>query len=256
MPESSRDRWLHTIREIELECALEGIPLDRCASVLELGSGDGYQLSLLCQRFDRVFAIDVKLRPACAEGFCFARAEALPFPDRVFDLVISDSVVEHFSDRRRALEEAVRVLRPGGYMAHVVPTRFWKATSLVLNPLGYPLLVLEKWWALRKAQRHDTGARPAASSRPPRPGFLQVLGRWVRPPIHGTYPSHFAEYRAYARKAWHAVFEHPELARVADDPLISYTQFGLLRFRLMRLRAWAARRGLASSRVIILRKGE
>ncbi len=256
MPESSRDRWLHKIREIELGRALAGIPLDRRASVLELGSGDGHQLSLLRQRFDHVFAIDIEHRPASTERFCFARAEALPFPDRAFDLVVSDSVVEHFSDRRRALEEAVRVLRPGGYMAHVVPTRLWKATSLLLNPLGYPILVLEKWWAYREAQRHETGAGRAGSSQTPRPGFLQVLGRWVRPPIHGTYPSHFAEFRAYARKAWREVFEHPQLARVADDPLVAYTQFGLLRFRLMRLRAWVARRGLTSSRAIILRKIE
>ncbi len=133
---------------------MEHVPLKRKATVLELGCGEGFQLDLLRQRFERVFAIDPKHRPARASGFSFSVAEALPFRDSVFDLVVSNCVVEHLEDRRRAIEEALRVLRSGGYMAHVVPSRFWKAASLLLNPVGYPLRVAEKWWALRQAGRN------------------------------------------------------------------------------------------------------
>ncbi|MCO8269474.1 class I SAM-dependent methyltransferase [Actinoplanes sp. TRM 88003] len=46
-----------------------------------------------------------------------ANITALPFPDDSFDLVISNLVIHNlksFDDRARALDEAVRVLRPGG----------------------------------------------------------------------------------------------------------------------------------------------
>ncbi len=50
----------------------------------------------------------------------------LPFPDGSFDAVISDQVLEHLADPRRAVHEGYRVLRPGGVAVH---------TTCFLNPL-------------------------------------------------------------------------------------------------------------------------
>ena len=252
----SWERWVHEIRRIEFDLTMAWVPLDRSATVLELGSGDGFQLDLLRQRFERVFAIDPEHRPARTLGFSFAAAEALPFRDEVFDLIVSDCVVEHLADRRGAIQEAWRVLRPGGYMAHVVPCPFWKGASLLLNPVGYPFRVAEKWLALRQARRRPHGSESIERTRTPPPEILQVLGRWIYPPIHGTYPSHYAELRSYARKHWLEAFTHPQLVQVAEVPFFSYTQFGLLRFRLISLRSWLGRHGLDSSRAFILRKVE
>ena len=124
--------------------------------MLEIGAGDGFQLELLKNRFERVFAVDPEVTPAAANGFAKCVAEALPFRDGSFDLVISSSVVEHLADRQRAFAEMRRVLRPGAYAAHIVPTRWWKLTSLVFNPLGYPLRVWEKWQAHRKLQNYHS----------------------------------------------------------------------------------------------------
>jgi len=221
--------------------------------VLELGCGDGFQLHLLGGRFDRVFAIDPMHAPARTERFAFAVAEELPFGDSTFDLIVSNCVLEHLEDRSRGVEEAVRVLRPGGYMAHVVPSRYWKAASLLLNPLGYPLRVMEKWWAWQQRAR-DNSAIKSFDTHGEQPGILQVLGRWIYPPIHGTYASHLAEYQSYRRDRWLEIFRHPQLVLVADVPLVCATQFGFLRFRFIRLRKWLARQGLSSSRVFVMRK--
>jgi SAM-dependent methyltransferase len=45
----------------------------------------------------------------------------LTFPDDSFDLVIHSETVEHIHDFTRALEEARRVLKPGGYHLYTVP---------------------------------------------------------------------------------------------------------------------------------------
>jgi ubiquinone/menaquinone biosynthesis C-methylase UbiE len=45
-----------------------------------------------------------------------ADACLLPFPDASFDAVISNSLVHHLRQRRVALSEMVRVLRPGGLL--------------------------------------------------------------------------------------------------------------------------------------------
>lgn len=47
-------------------------------------------------------------------------AEALPFPDRHFDRVVSQFGLMFVSEREGALREAIRVLRPGGGLAFVV----------------------------------------------------------------------------------------------------------------------------------------
>ena len=250
------EQWTHTVRAFEFDRMMERLPLGRRSRVLELGSGDGFQLEKLMRRYESVYAIDPARRPACLSGFAFAMAEALPFPGDAFDLVFSSNVYEHLQDRSRAVEEVVRVLRPGGYFACVVPGRAWKGGCMLLTPVGYPLHVVGKFSKQRSARREPKalGAIPAQGAR--RPGLLQVLKRCLFPEIHGTYPSHWAEYRAYGRQSWRRVFTHPKLVRVTEVPLLSYFPFGLLRFKLIPLRAWLGRHGLAACHGFILQKVE
>lgn len=50
-----------------------------------------------------------------------APGEKLPFPDAHFDIVYSSNVLEHVNDPARVLQEALRVLKPGGVMQIVCP---------------------------------------------------------------------------------------------------------------------------------------
>lgn len=249
------ESWGREIRRIEFETMMNHVPLGNAATVLELGCGEGFQLGLLRKRFHRVFAIDPERRPASASGFARSAAEALPFPDGFFDLVFSCCVLEHVASRPRTIEEVVRVLRPGGYMAHALPGRAWKAASVLLNPVAYPLHVLGKWSALRRPGALQ-GFGEADSTGPSRPAIRRVLHRYFYPEIHGTFPSHWTEYVSYGRKQWTQALSHPRLRRVAEVPLLSYGAFGLLRFRGRRARVWLAHHGLAGSWALILRKAE
>ncbi len=93
--------------------------------VLEIGTGMGADLVRWCRAGARTFGVDLTeraIRRARArlsqEGLRahvqVADAEALPFPDDHFDIVYSWGVLHHTPDPLAALDEARRVLKPGG----------------------------------------------------------------------------------------------------------------------------------------------
>ena len=52
-----------------------------------------------------------------------ATGEGLPFPENIFDLVLSHEVLEHVQDDRDAVFEMVRTLKPGGRAVVFCPNR-------------------------------------------------------------------------------------------------------------------------------------
>src|SRR5918997_1613920 len=61
--------------------------------------------------------------------------EDVPFQDNAFDLVWSQDSLLHSGDRARVLEEAVRVLRPGGQMIFTDPMATESASKEDLKPI-------------------------------------------------------------------------------------------------------------------------
>jgi SAM-dependent methyltransferase len=106
----------------------------RMTSGLNLGCGDTH--------FDsRIVNFDL-VRTGSAQ--IVGDALQLPFPDDVFDLVISQESVEHVPDPFRAVQEMARVLRPGGrvYLQapfiigyHPGPEDYWRFTQAGMRTL-------------------------------------------------------------------------------------------------------------------------
>lgn len=95
------------------------------SEVLEVGCGVGMDSARMAQHGLRVTAVDLTVvGPATANRRAHARqfdasylcsdAEHLPFPDSTFDYVYSFGVMHHAPDTQRCVDEAYRVLRPGG----------------------------------------------------------------------------------------------------------------------------------------------
>ena len=94
--------------------------------VLDLGCGDGLLTATLATRGAVAVGLDIDramLRAAGARAgagrgeparFVEGRIEQLPFPDAVFDVVVAVTVLCLLSDQAIAVQEAARVLRPGG----------------------------------------------------------------------------------------------------------------------------------------------
>jgi len=100
-------------------------PLDKNSRVLEVGAAQGlltcafYRLGFKCEGIEpleesfeaskKVFAelgVPLKLKKAAAES--------IPFDDNSFDLVVTNSVMEHVDDVEKSFAEISRVLKPKG----------------------------------------------------------------------------------------------------------------------------------------------
>jgi ubiquinone/menaquinone biosynthesis C-methylase UbiE len=96
-------------------------PSDR---ILDLGCGTGIVARVLRERLGggaRLVGVDIsgamiaKARSLAPEiEWVQASAAALPFPDRSFEVVLSQQMLQFCPDRRAALREVRRVLTPGG----------------------------------------------------------------------------------------------------------------------------------------------
>jgi ubiquinone/menaquinone biosynthesis C-methylase UbiE len=101
--------------------------------VLELGAGTGLNLSYYPDEIEELTLtepaapmlpkLERRLSKANRDGqVVVATAEELPFDDDSFDTVVSTLVLCTVDDPRRAIDEAARVLRPGGellFLEHV-----------------------------------------------------------------------------------------------------------------------------------------
>jgi SAM-dependent methyltransferase len=124
-----QERRLNLVRR---HVSLEG------RTILDVGCGMGMYVRAFRRFSDDVHGVDLdgdKLADAGRDlpNLCVSVAEALPYPDGVFDVVLSHEVIEHVSDDRQALAEAVRMLkrpaldegRPGGRLVIFAPNRLY-----------------------------------------------------------------------------------------------------------------------------------
>ena len=100
--------------------------------VLDLGSGGGIDVLLSARRVGptgKAYGLDMTddmlalARKNAAEAkianveFLKGQIEAIPLPDESVDVIISNCVINLSGDKRKALAEAFRVLKPGGRFA-------------------------------------------------------------------------------------------------------------------------------------------
>jgi len=130
------------------------------AAVLDVGCGEGIllrgsgftpiQLDISVKRLRRV-------RAGCNVLICSDGME-LPFADASFDVVLLVALLEHVSRPERVMEEAWRVLKPGGEVAIVVPNDVWMSLGRLLLlrwPPRYPDNL--SWVSPRRIRRMAEG---------------------------------------------------------------------------------------------------
>ena len=162
--------------------------------VLELGPGPQSPTTrFLVSTFGPVDGLDVdpdiRNNPDLRERTVYD-GRLWPLPDRSYDLIVSDFVLEHVEDPATTFREAARVLAPGGVFCFRTPNLFHYVTlGSLLTPHWFHV------WAGRRLKGHAAGS-------------------------HAEYPTFYRANSAAAvrRHARSAALEEVELLRVEKEP--------------------------------------
>jgi GT2 family glycosyltransferase/SAM-dependent methyltransferase len=131
------------------------VPLSR---ILDIGGGTS---GLAKQLYTHAHVVVVDRDPAYARAPCnrqagvtFVRADgtSLPFPDESFDAVTMFDLIEHVVDDQKLVAEALRVLRPGGYLIVSTPQADWRYPYYSLWKHRFPAeeKLLSQWGHVRR----------------------------------------------------------------------------------------------------------
>ena len=101
-------------------------------AILEVGGGQSGLTALL---YPQAQIANLDLNPQYAQVPCNQQqrvcfvcgdATALPFENQSFDAVTMFDLLEHVPDHQKAVTEALRVLRPGGFLLMSTPNENWR----------------------------------------------------------------------------------------------------------------------------------
>lgn len=128
---AGQERRLAIIRQAAGERLRGRVFVDGCGlgTYLEKLAPDANPAIGLDIEHERTVQAKIKTpRVVCGAG------EYLPFPAGTFDLILSHEVLEHVQDDRKAVQEMVRTLKPGGRLVLFCPNR------------GYPFETHGMYW--------------------------------------------------------------------------------------------------------------
>jgi SAM-dependent methyltransferase len=114
-------------QERRLQLIRQWVPLEG-RWILDVGCGIGTYVKRFRDFSPHVYGIDVsakRLAESTMPNLLAAAAEALPFADATFDVLVFNEVIEHVKDDRGAIEDALRVLRGDGYIVIYAPNRLY-----------------------------------------------------------------------------------------------------------------------------------
>jgi arsenite methyltransferase len=99
--------------------------------LIELGCGPGFYSCRLAERFPEISVLGVDRSPSQLSRFQSDNVLELSHPDDSFDVLIASRLFTVLPDRRRAVAEMYRVLRPGGRCFIAEPRwAFWASIPL------------------------------------------------------------------------------------------------------------------------------
>lgn len=216
--------YLETLRRAELDLVKPYFKPG--LRILELGGGSGFQASLISSWGCEVFSIDIPQRSALQKYYYPVQdydGKNIPFESISFDIVFSSNVLEHIPALPPILAEIGRVLKPGGFAIHILPSSAWRFWASI----AHYLYILKRLLG----QQHSIpgmATAPSVQEKLEQHGLTYVIKRILLAGPHGEYPSALSELYYFSKDRWFQVFQENgfDVVSVSGNKLL-YSGYGL-----------------------------
>lgn len=224
--------------------------------ILEFGSGPSSGAQYLCQLGDLVVT-DIYTHPLLnlplGVEFRIADIHKTDFKDCEFDILVSNQVLEHLEDMKKAFQEMKRIGKENAYYVFGVPTATW----LILTIPGQILKKLENISARMKdrfgrVSEATVGNPCRISTEKPKHVKKRRLSKFTIGG-HGCYHRFFECLKAFRVRNWERVLLSNGFGIVGKSPLLTY---GSTHLPIIPINRFLARIGLSSSYLFICKKSD
>ena len=211
--------------------------INRNLKLIDLGSGDGYGIQILSKELNlnlnNCYGVDLSktaislMAQKDINGLRLdLNTEQFPFDDNIFDIITSIHNLEHIINSEFHLQEIVRVLKPGGILALLIPNLGSIFNILVLSFGFQPFqseVGLEKtfgYFAMKNLLKKQITYWPANGHvhMYTRKGLLGQLSYYHLSPV--TFFG--VPYARYGRKTTHQIFKAFEQILSLVFPHLNY----------------------------------
>jgi len=218
---------LHELRQEEFKLAMAHLPFrtaDR--EVLEIGSGTGFQLTLLKEVFKKATGIDIEesnLRGNMSDHVVIYNGREIPFTAESVDTIYSSNVLEHIPHLDSISDEFLRVLNRDGYMIHILPSHIWRFWSVVAFYAKIP----QRIWNIFKRTVLRIKPEPVAMDNSDQIHHVNTQPKGVKekifgmlfPERHGERGNRFTEIFYFHPNWWKRFFKRHSWEVVACKPI-------------------------------------
>ena len=210
-------KYLHRVRREEIEIAFSSFRKKEFQNGLELGSGEGYQSTMLINYCNKLICTELNDDRLMRRNIvvveykiCDAEKIEIYFDTMKFDLIFSSNMFEHLPNPDLALLGIKKILSKSGIVILIMPSSFWAICHLVLY---YPVTILNtirrkifnrKDKIKMKLEKNNVKkSNNLKAERIKRTFFLNFI-RWPYP--HGVSKSNFQEIINFNKQSWIKLF--------------------------------------------------
>jgi SAM-dependent methyltransferase len=252
---SKRRRWEFDLITSAIK---DVIPIEQIGKlrVLEFGSGPSGGAQYLCQIGD-IVVTDIYEHPLLnlppGVEFRIADIQKTDFSNGEFDILVSNQVLEHLKDLRKAFREMKRIGKENAYYAFGVPTATW----LILTIPGQIFKKFENISMRIKAmfgKPNEAWPSESDESEASADEETQSKNSWLSKFMiygHGCYPCFFQCLKFFRIRNWEKIIVDNGLEIVKRIPLLTY---GSSHFSIIPMNRFLAKCGLSSSYLFICKK--
>jgi len=220
------------VRRVETEILADKFNFNKDHIGLELGCGNAFQSALLASVSKKMYAADLFKENKGTHSLGLHKAQdlidgldienislvscsavSLPFVDSYFDFVFLSSVLEHIDDRKSALAEIKRVLKPGGYLILIVPTHMAGICAFPHVFLYFFARAMKLVFNCANRSGRDSGKKP---DKPLAGRFKRNHPSFPLPEPHGAYANIFNELCRQFPCRWNGLVERSGFRIIKD----------------------------------------